>query len=273
MLATVEPVTAKPGMRPELEKQAAAAGAPTGLSPSVPRRGRLVVAIVLVLAVLGGAWEWRGVWRGTQPAGARLMLAVLPFENLTGDSGQEYLGDGLTEAVITQFGRLNPQRFGVIARTSAMHYKHNPARVQQIGRELNVQYVLEGSLRKEGGTVRVAAQLIRVEDETHTWAREYERELSGLLALQDEIAQEISDEIQIALGDHPASRPAKRTAVSPEQSEAYDRYLKGVYFLEQEDHRRFLARHRIFSASHCQRPKPCDILCRHGGLLCHDRRV
>lgn len=192
------------------------------------RRGLVAAAVALVLLIAAlGVWKWQHLWRRAQPAATRLMLAVLPFENLTGDPGQEYLSDGLTEEMITQLGRLNPERFGVIARTSAMHYKRNTERVEQIGRELNVQYVLEGSLRKDASRIRVTAQLIRVNDETRTWARQYDREWTGLLAMQGEIAREISDEIQVALGE----RPAKRAAVPAQQSEAYDFYLKGLYFL------------------------------------------
>jgi TolB-like protein len=140
------------------------------------------------------------------------------------------MADGLTEEMIGEMGRQNPARLGVIARTSVMHYKGSPARIGQIGRELGVQYLLEGSVREQGDTLRVSAQLIRVRDETHTWARQYDRQLTGLVTLQREIAQEISDEVQIALGEHPTSHPVKSDAMSAQQSEAYDLYLKGLYF-------------------------------------------
>ena len=127
------------------------------------------------------------------------MLAVLPFDNLTGDAAQEYFSDGLTEEMITQLGRLNPKSLGVIARTSVMFYKHSPRPLDQIGRELGVEYVIEGSVRRDANKVRVAAQLIQVKDQTHLWARQYDRELKNLLGLQGEIAQEIADEIQLSL--------------------------------------------------------------------------
>lgn len=214
----------------------------TGLAPPHPlpparhpdwpfRTWSLVLgSLVLLVTVLGSVWAWHGLKGERVSSPGRVMLAVLPFENLTGDPAQEYLSDGLTEEVISQLGGLNPQRLGVIARTSAMHYKGNSERVEQIGQELNVQYLLEGSLRKEAGRVRVAAQLIRVSDETHTWAREYDRQLGGLLTLQSEIAREISDEIQAALGDRPAKRPVERAQMSAAQSEAHDFYLRGLYF-------------------------------------------
>ena len=115
------------------------------------------------------------------------MLAVLPFENLTGEEGQEYFSDGLTEEMIAQLGRLDPQKFGVIARTSVMHHKHTSENIDQIGRELGVQYVLEGSVRRDSGKVRINAQLIEVAGQTHLWSQEYDRELTNLLTVQAEI--------------------------------------------------------------------------------------
>jgi TolB-like protein len=95
------------------------------------------------------------------------MLAVLPFANLSNDLEQEYFSDGLTEETITDVGEVNPEKLGVIARTSAMAYKNTNKTVNQIGHELGVDYVLEGSVRREGGTARIAAQLIRVSDQSH----------------------------------------------------------------------------------------------------------
>jgi TolB-like protein len=158
------------------------------------------------------------------------MLAVLPFENLTGDAGQEYFSDGLTEEMITQLGRLDPQHLGVIARTSVMHYKHSPEQLEQIGRELGVQYVLGGSVRRDSDKVRITAQLIQMKDQAHLWAQEYDRELKDLLVLQGEIAREISDETQVALGGHRQITPINQPSLSPQALEAYDLYLKGRYF-------------------------------------------
>ena len=104
----------------------------------------------------------------------KIMLAVLPFENLTGDPNKEYLADGLTEETISQLGRLNPEQLGVIARTSVMGYKHKDERLDQIGRDLSVQYVLENSLRENGNHIRLTAQLIQVKDQTHLWSQDYD---------------------------------------------------------------------------------------------------
>ena len=139
------------------------------------------------------------------PAG-KALIAVLPFENLSGDPEQEYFNDGLTEEMITQLSRLNPQRLGVIARTSAMKYKATPKTASQIGRELGVSYLLEGSVRRAAGRVRVTAQLIQVSDQTHVWAQSYDRNFDDMLALQSDIAQAIAREIKIKLTPREARR-------------------------------------------------------------------
>lgn len=112
---------------------------------------------------------------GRSPLSSRgaSVLVVLPFENLSGDATQEYFNDGLTEEMITQLSRLNPDRLRVIARTSAMRYKWSNTSIREVGRELGVSHVLEGSVRREAGRVRIAVQLIQVSDETHIWADTY----------------------------------------------------------------------------------------------------
>ena len=114
----------------------------------------------------------------------RVTLAILPFENLSEDPDQEYLSDGLTQEMIAQVGRLHPQRLGVIARRSSMQYKKSDKPIDQIGRELAVEYILEGSVRREAGRVRVTAQLIHARDQMHVWADTYERPLAGILAFR-----------------------------------------------------------------------------------------
>jgi len=169
--------------------------------------------------------------RGAAPAG-RVMLAVLPFENLTGDAGQDYFSDGFTEEMITQLGRTDPAKMGVIARTSIMVYKRNPRPLDEIGRKLGVQYVIEGSVRRDAGRVRITAQLIQMKDQTHVWAKEYDRDMKNLLVLQGEIAQEIADETEFALGGQPKANAGPRAAASGGTTsyEAYDLYLRGRYF-------------------------------------------
>jgi TolB-like protein/DNA-binding winged helix-turn-helix (wHTH) protein len=200
-------------------------------------RGWKLVATVLaaVALVLIGAFilrpgfpaqPWHSRKGPEQPG--RIMLAVLPFQNLTGDAAQEYVSDGLTEEMLTQLGNLNPQRLGVIARTSVMHYKDSHTPLDQIGRELNVQYVLEGSVRQESGRLRITAQLIQVEDQTHIWARQYDRELKDLLPLEGEVAHEIAEEIQLTFDGR--KEAGRQSAPPPQSFEGYDLYLKGLYF-------------------------------------------
>ena len=185
----------------------------------------------LVLIALVAAMVWHRQQRARpQAPPERVMLAVLPFENLTGDPGQEYFSDGMTEEMIAQLGELDPQHLGVIARTSVMHYKNGKPSLDQICRELGVQYVLEGSVRRDADKVRITAQLIQMKDQSHLWSRRYDRELKSTLALQSEIAQQIAGEIQQALGRDKfalATEPPRRSSTS---YEAYDLYLRGRYF-------------------------------------------
>lgn len=123
------------------------------------------------------------------PPSGKIMLAVLPFENLSNDPEQEYFADGLTEEMITRLGGLHPARLGVIARTSAMRYKHAGEDIAQIGKQLGVDYVLEGSVRRVAKRVRIAAQLIQVRDRTHLWAESYEREDAEFFTIQREVSE------------------------------------------------------------------------------------
>ncbi len=204
-------------------------------SPGTAKRQRrtwplLVACGAATCLAIAALLVWPGVRARSQPTQGRIMLAVLPFANLTGDPSQDYLSDGVTEEMITQLGRLDPQRMGVIARTSVMRYKDNRYGLRQIGRELGVQYVLEGSVRRDSNHVRITAQLIQLQDETHLFAREYDRELRDVFALQSNIAQDIAHEIQRTIGGHGRDPMAHATSRSPRSYEAYDLYLRGRYF-------------------------------------------
>jgi TolB-like protein len=181
------------------------------------------LAAILALAVYLGMH--RG--SGSTPVSARAMLAVLPLDNLSAEPGQEYFSDGLTEEIITELGRLNPERLGVIARTSVMRYKKTQRGIDQIGQELGVNYVLEGSVRKQADQVRVAVQLIRVSDQTHLWAASYDKNSRDVLGLQAEVAQALSRAIEIKLTPDGAAHLARTATVN---HEAHDAYLMGRYF-------------------------------------------
>ena len=202
-------------------------------APRFSRRRILGFSIVAAAILLLAAFvyvRWFEFPARTFQSGGRTMLAVLPFENLTGDTGQEYFSDGMTEEMITRLGSLEPYQMGVIARTSVMHYKNSQEELQQIARELGVQYVLEGSVRRDAGRIRINAQLIQVRDQTHLWARQYDRETKDLLVVQSEIASEISNEIQRALGERRPVAPVLQPTLSPDAFEAYNFYLRGLYF-------------------------------------------
>jgi TolB-like protein/Tfp pilus assembly protein PilF len=155
-------------------------------------------------------------------------LLVLPFENLGADPAQEYLADGFTEELITQLARLNPERLAVIARATAMHYKGTRKRADRIARELKVDYLLEGSLRREGSEVRVTAQLIQASDQTHRWAQTYDRDVASALVLQSDVAAAIAKEIDLALTPEVRATLAVKREVN---LAAHEDYLKGRYYL------------------------------------------
>jgi TolB-like protein/Tfp pilus assembly protein PilF len=156
------------------------------------------------------------------------MLAVLPFQNLTGEGDQDYVCDGLTEDVTSRLGALQPERLGVIARTSSNAYKRTTKRIDQIARELNVDYLLEGSFRPSGDRLRITAQLIATRDQAHVWTQQYEDDRSDLLQLCDSVAQSVTEQVRQRVV--PAARAsAGAVAVPPEARRAY---LKGRYSLD-----------------------------------------
>jgi TolB-like protein/Tfp pilus assembly protein PilF len=159
----------------------------------------------------------------------RAMLVVLPFENLTAGDRYDYFSDGLTEEMITELACLSPEHLGVIARTSAMQFKSTPKSVKQIGSELGVSHVLEGSVRRAAERVRITVQLIRVSDESHLWAQNYERGLHDVLEVQAEVARAVAREIRIKLTPHEKQRldPDKTRSINPQ---AYELYLRGRHF-------------------------------------------
>ena len=202
---------------------------PTLKLGSVGRRWLLpVVGVVGVLAILaaldvGGVRRFLGGGRvgGVKP----VRMAVLPFANLSGDPEQEYLADGFTQEMIIQLGRRHPEGLSVIARTSVMRYKEGDTPIDQIGRELDVDYVLEGSTHREAGRLRIAADLIQVNDQTQLWADSFERELAGILEVQGAVAQEVAKALALELLPVEEARLAAGQTVDPV---AYEAYLKGT---------------------------------------------
>src|SRR5713101_3587880 len=175
--------------------------------------------------------SWRHFADVTPPRSQKIMLAVLPFENLTGDPNKEYLADGLTEETISHLGRLNPEQLGVIARTSVMGYKHKDERLDQIGRDLSVQYVLENSLRESGSHIRLTAQLIQVKDQTHLWSQDYDYPAKDFLTVEDDLAKAVVHEIGVRLTSQQQTELAQSHSVNPE---AFNAYLQGHYYFERD---------------------------------------
>src|SRR5215472_3273923 len=189
-------------------------------------------ALVLASAVIffaAGYISWQR-FRPTGPTRSdKIRLAVLPFENLTGDPNKEYLADGLTEETISQLGQLNQEQLDVIARTSVMAYKHKDERLDQIGRDLSVQYVLENSLRENGNHLRLTAQLIQVKDQTHLWSQDYDYPAKDILTVEDNVAKSVARQIQLRLTSQQQADLAQPHPVNPE---AFDAYLQGYRFLQ-----------------------------------------
>lgn len=159
----------------------------------------------------------------------RARLVVLPFVNLSGDPAQEYFSDAMTDEIITALASLAPEQLAVIARTTAMHYKGSHKDVARIGRELNVDYIVEGGVQRAGERVVVNAQIIRASDQSHLWAKRYEAELCDIFGTQSAIAQAIATHIGITpiavkVGEAPARTPTQNLA-------AYNEYIQGRYYL------------------------------------------
>jgi len=203
-------------------------GAPGGSSRFKYYAAALGIALSgLVALVVLTHLHLRAVQTPRAPAPpSRIMLAVLPFDNFTGDPKNEYFSDGLTEELITQVAELQPDRLGVIARTSVMAYKHGDRSISRVGRQLGVQYIVEGSLRQSSGRVRITAQLIQVRDQTHLWAEDYDRELGDMLNMEREVSTSIARQIQIELTPQQRAQLIQRRKIDPE---AHELYLKGLF--------------------------------------------
>ncbi len=162
-------------------------------------------------------------------AGRRAKLLVLPFTNLSGNSGEEYFSDALTDEAITAIAGLSPQHLGVIARTTAMHYKGSRKDVERIGRELDVDYVVEGGVRRADDRIMLNVQLIQVRDQTHLFARRYDAELRNIFELQNSIAQDIATHIpNLASKLPPDIRSVSGGSRKPTANlVAYNEYLQG----------------------------------------------
>lgn len=158
------------------------------------RRGNIPLLAVVFLALAGYVGSERlGIFHSLPKS--RVLLAVLPFDDLTGDSGPTCVADGLDDEIISQLGRWNTARVGVIARTSSQVYQGTRKSIGEIGRELGVRYIVEGSVRRDEHRYRITVMMIRVKDQAQLWAASYDRTLDSVTALQVEIAKLVTSEI------------------------------------------------------------------------------
>lgn len=171
----------------------------------------------------------------------KISIAVLPFSNMSGDPEQEYFSDGITEDIITDLAKIS--NLHVVARNTTFTYKGRAVKIQQVAQELGVAFLLEGSVRKAGARVRVTGQLVDGRDGSHLWAERYDRELTDIFAIQDEIAHAIIEQLKVRL--LPDEKAAIR-ATPTEDVEAYTYYLRGRQFLHMCSKSYMLLARRMF---------------------------
>ncbi len=211
---------------------ASTAAGPSGPIPGLPApalrvRFGVAASMVVVLVAAGLLTVWAGT-RGrtpTAPASAIPRLAVLGFENLTGDATRAYVADGFTEELISQLGRLAPGRLGVIARSSSASFKPNDTPFDEIARALGVDYIIEGSIRGDGDRYRIAVRLVRAHDGTALWSELYEGALLDLVTMQRDVGQQVARHLALALLPNDQAALARATTTD---SRAYEAYLRGV---------------------------------------------
>lgn len=209
----------------------ASAGAPIAASaplPAQPARGRkpwILGATVLAVVLLVAAAGFYLMPRATTPAAPIRSLAVLPLENLSGDPEQEYFADGMTDELITQLAKIHALR--VISRTSVSRYKGTRKGLPAVASELGVDAVVEGTVFRSQGRVRVTAQVVRANPEAHLWAERYDRELGDLVTLQGELASEIAQAISVQLTPQEHARLTRGDTLS---TAAHEAFLKGRFY-------------------------------------------
>ena len=181
------------------------------------------IAVAVIALAIAGVLTLKGR-RAPRPTRIE-SLAVLPLETFSRDPDQQQFADNMTEAITTDLAKISALR--VVSRTSAMRYRGSGKSLPDIGRELNVDAVVEGSVERAGNRVRITAQLVRAPTDQHVWAESYDRDLADVLMLQDDVARSIANQIQVKLTPAEHALLTKARKVDPE---AYDLYLKGRYF-------------------------------------------
>jgi TolB-like protein/DNA-binding winged helix-turn-helix (wHTH) protein len=159
----------------------------------------LVAVIVFLFLIVGAGWVSYAHWIRRPAAVRKLTILVTPFENLSGDPAQEYLGDGLTDEMITRLGQLAPSRLNVMARSTSMRYKHAQKSLDQIARECQADYILEGSMRRQGDRVRITVQLFKANEQGSLWTEAYDRDARDILIIQEDVADRIVHSLSLEL--------------------------------------------------------------------------
>jgi TolB-like protein/DNA-binding winged helix-turn-helix (wHTH) protein/Flp pilus assembly protein TadD len=226
--ATVPSSAPEPGLHPAHETASSqpAGSVVTSAESFFFTRLRLVFgAAALLVLLVAGFLVYRNTGAGGTKQPAIKSLAVLPLKNLSGDASQDYLADGMTEALIGRLAGIHDLR--VISRTSVMRYKDTKEALPEIAKTLGVDAIVEGSVIRVGNRIRVHAQLIRAATDEHFWSEAYDHELRDVLTLQSDVAQSIAQRVEVTItGEEHASLSSART-VDPE---AYEAYLKGRYY-------------------------------------------
>ncbi len=222
--------SARPALQPGpvTELQASRPMASVSSPPGRLRQGAAMLALLLLVVAAGGGYAW---WRihevvATAAGPPIRSLAVLPFANYSGDAGQDYFADGMTDELITDLAQVGSLR--VVSRTSVMRYKGTHESARQLRRDLGVDAVIEGSVVRSGDSVRIDAQLIDTSDDRHLWAQSFTRKENDLVALQDDVAEAVAARVAVAV--NPALR-ARLVKAQPVNAEAYDAYLHGISYL------------------------------------------
>jgi TolB-like protein/DNA-binding winged helix-turn-helix (wHTH) protein/tetratricopeptide (TPR) repeat protein len=208
-----------------------------GGAPAIPERrasggSRALVALAVAAALAGSVVLVRQalVRRASTHDRGQARLAVLPFDNLTGDD-EQFFADGLHEEMIVRLGRMQPHRLAVIARTSVLPYRGASKSIAAIARELGVDYVLEGSVRRAGERFRITAQLIRADDQSHLWTETYDRSWKDVFEIQADVGARVADSLAVELvPSYEAAGSGRDRNVSPE---AYEHYLRGRFYWNQ----------------------------------------
>lgn len=194
---------------------------------TVGKGGRvLLIACGVLVLLLGGYFLYNRLDKKAAAAGQEHSIAVLYFDNMSGDPEQEYFSDGITEEIITHLARI--QGLKVISRTSVLPYKNKPQNLRQIAGELKVSSVLEGSVRRSANAVRVSVQLIDAQTDKHLWTETFDRELHDIFAIQSEIANRIAQKFALSVSEEARARISRHPTAS---IEAYDLFQKGLYLL------------------------------------------